>query len=124
MIEGVTERTRPRVLVVDDDAGIRQLITLAVNSSGYEAVASDGHGVDALEDDFAAVLLDVRLGDRSATDVLREAPWLTDRPLIVMTAGAEDREALMALPEHTLLRKPFDLKALDEAIEVATSATR
>lgn len=120
----VAAPNRPRILVIEDDPGIRHLIDLAVTATGYDVVASDGHDVAPLEGDFAVVLLDIRLGQRTAADVLDEAPWLTDRPLIVMTAGAEDRDALVSLPSHTLLRKPFDLTALDEAIAEVREAGR
>jgi DNA-binding response OmpR family regulator len=113
------ERSRPSILVIDDDPGIRHLIALAVTGSGYDVVETDGAGIEALQGDYAAVLLDVRLGERSASDVLRAAPWLERRPLIVMTAGPEDREALARLPDHTLLPKPFDLTTLDDAIATA-----
>jgi DNA-binding response OmpR family regulator len=124
MIPGVTDGTRGRILVVDDDLGIRQMITLALGDAGFDVVPSDGEGVAQLGSDFAAVILDLRLGRHSALDVLREAPALVQRPLVIMTAASEERLALDGLPSHTLLPKPFDLGSLEEAITTARARGR
>jgi DNA-binding NtrC family response regulator len=108
------------VLVVEDDAGIRNMLGLALASLDYEARLSlgdatlDASGVDV-------VILDVRLGSRSAIDVLREHPELRRLPLILSTAG--DPAAVRAhRPDALVLRKPFDFVALEEVLASAISA--
>lgn len=115
------ESQRLRVLVVEDDPGIRQMVVLALRSAGHEVRTSDGRG-EVEAGDADVVLLDVRLGNRTAHELLAANPALASRELILMTASARPREAAVGLPEPiAILSKPFDLSALDEALAGAAS---
>jgi len=113
-----------RVLVVDDDAGIRDMLALVLGEAGHRVRTSDGRGpVDAADVDVA--LVDVLLGSRTVSDVMIETPGLAEVPLIVMTAHDAVGSVAGGLPRNAhLLRKPFDLADLERAIDevVAESA--
>ena len=111
----MAERPR-RVLVVDDDGAIRRMLSLALAEAGWQVVASDGRHLTDADLDVDAVLLDVRLGGRTAEDLLAEAPRLRAAALIVMTASDELPASLARLGDVAVLRKPFDLITLDETL--------
>ncbi len=107
------------MLVVDDDAGIRDMLAMALRDAGHAVRLSDGHGPVAVAD-ADVVLLDGRLGDRTAHDVIAETPELAHRPVILMTATGAVSDALSDRLAHmSVLRKPFDLRALEAAIDQA-----
>jgi two-component system, OmpR family, response regulator len=105
-----------RVLVIDDDPGIRQMLSLALGESGFEVALSDGQRVeDAAGADV--VLLDVRLGNRSARQLLADVPSLAQVPIIVMTATISADEAARGLPGiAAVVTKPFDLDVIERTI--------
>jgi DNA-binding response OmpR family regulator len=113
-----------KVLVVDDDPGIRQMLSLALGESGFEVAVSDGQRLhDAAGADV--VLLDVRLGNKSARQLLAEVPSLADVPIIVMTATISADQAARGLPGiAAVVTKPFDLDVIEGMIrEVLATAS-
>jgi two-component system OmpR family response regulator len=109
-------RRATKVLVIDDDPGIRQMLSLALRESGFEVALSDGQRVeDAAGADV--VLLDVRLGNRSARQLLADVPALAQVPIIVMTATISADEAARGLPGiAAVVTKPFDLDLIERMI--------
>jgi len=109
-------RKRGRILVVDDDAGIRTMLALALTDAGHDVRVSDGAGrVD--RGDAEILVLDVRLGRRSSLELLEEQPELRELPTVVMTASAAMPSTGMDPARTVLLPKPFDLDELDAAVE-------
>jgi DNA-binding response OmpR family regulator len=107
---------RPHILVVEDDAGIRRMLELALSGRGYlvECV-TDHHGTWGGTPDL--VLLDVRLGRYTAGDFLA-ATRLDERTAVVlMTAGDEIRKVTTELGVRASIAKPFDLDELFEVVE-------
>ena len=114
-----------KVLVIDDDAGIRQMLALALGESGFEVALSDGVRVEGAAG-ADVVLLDVRLGNRTARQLLAEAPSLMKVPIIVMTATVSADAAIRGLPGITaVVTKPFDLDVIERTIRdvLATGAS-
>jgi DNA-binding NtrC family response regulator len=109
---------RRRVLVIEDDAGIREMLGLALDGLGHEAHLASGIGPIPTAGMDAAIL-DLRLGNRSALDVLDAYPELRKVPLIVCTAG--DPAPAAAIEGAIVLRKPFDLVALERVLGAALS---
>jgi CheY-like chemotaxis protein len=116
------ERGR-RVLIVDDDENLRQLLLLTLPSEGYEIVEAHD-GSEALERASSAapdlVVLDWRLPGRSGEEVLRELsrehPGL---PVIVLTAEQEQsqRDIAASLGASAFLTKPFSPLELLSSVE-------
>jgi DNA-binding NtrC family response regulator len=117
----VAVRARRRILVIEDDAGIRHMLGMALEALGHEPVLASGVGtVNASGVD--AAIIDFRLGTRSAVDVLDAQPELRQVPLIACTAG--DPESAAAIDGALVLRKPFDLDALERVLGQALAADR
>ncbi|WP_406861912.1 response regulator transcription factor [Streptomyces sp. HUAS MG47] len=118
---GRTEMLRPdgtavRVLVVDDEASLTELLSMALRYEGWE-VHSVGDGASALRAarEFRpdAVLLDVMLPDMDGLAVLgRLRRELPDVPVLFLTAkdAVEDRIAGLTAGGDDYVTKPFSLE--------------
>ena len=112
------------VLLVDDDASLRQVIEYTLREHGHSVVAVSA-GTEALrriDEGFDLVVTDVMLGDMSGLEVLAQTRARTPHTaVIVITAyGAiQDAVQAMKLGAHDYLTKPFDLEALALVVEKA-----
>jgi two-component system, OmpR family, response regulator len=107
-----------RVLVVDDEPAIRELLSLALGYEGFDVrTAADAAAAVAAAREFRpdAVLLDVMLPDGTGLEVLgrmrADAPAL---PVMFVTArdAAADRVAGLTAGGDDYLSKPFSLEDL------------
>ena len=105
-----------RVLVVDDEVNIAELISMALRYEGWE-VRSEGDGMSAVRTarDFRpdAVVLDMMLPDIDGLEVLRRMRTsLPDVPVVFLTArdAVEDRVAGLTAGGDDYVTKPFSLE--------------
>jgi DNA-binding response OmpR family regulator len=121
----------PALLIVEDDLSTRTLLEAVARRNRFQpTVCADGHAALRHLDghEFAVILLDLRLPEVDGFAVLEQlaarAPLLLER-IIVVTAVAQAR--LRACPQIAqvwhVVRKPFELRALEEVIR-ACSANR
>ena len=80
----------PHILMVDDEAAIRELYTLYLNTQGFD-VSTASNAIDALDisyrKKFDVVMLDVGLGDSNGMDLLEPIRIaLPDATVLVYTA--------------------------------------
>jgi DNA-binding response OmpR family regulator len=117
----------PLVLVADDDADIRSLVTFRLERAGYRVVtAADGeHALSlALEHSPDLAVLDVmmpRLDGYELTRRLRQHETTKSMPVILLTARAQeaDVERGFEVGADDYIRKPFspqELRARVQAI--------
>jgi DNA-binding NtrC family response regulator len=105
----------PRVLVVEDEAGIRLALTGLLRREGYEVVQCE-NGADALAQlesgEFDFVLTDLALGEGpSGLDVLRRSrERQPETPIVMITAHGSEKIAVeaMKLGAEDYVPKPFD----------------
>lgn len=115
MTGGASVVTR-RIAVVDDDAGIRTMLRLTLESCGYAVELNDG--TEALGTQPDLVLLDLRLGRTTGADWLAQRPLQPGTPIVLMTASHDHDAALRRqVPSSAVLGKPFDLDELLGLIE-------
>jgi DNA-binding NtrC family response regulator len=121
--------SRPRqVLIVDDEEDVRESVQYILDGLDCAFTeAEDGAAALAIiaENDFDVIFLDLRLGDLSGIDVLRQARTLRDGlgEVIIMTGLAEpgtEAEA-EALGAFEYLRKPLDYDLLRQTFSAAVS---
>ena len=120
VVETAPPQTTGRVLVVDDDEMLRELVRAALSAEGL-TVTTARNGVEALE------LLDRSLPDLVVCDVnmpgmdgftllrlLREQPAGRSVPLMFLTSRGEAQDAItgLRLGADDYLRKPFELPEL------------
>ncbi len=109
--------TKTRILLVDDDPNIRQLVNLYLEKEGFEVEMAD-NGDAALKQFRASppnlMLLDVMLPGMDGWQVLREARKTSNIPIIMLTAKDEvfDKVLGLELGADDYIAKPFDMKEL------------
>src|SRR5881397_2634533 len=111
-----------RILVVDDEAPVREVLTEYFATEGYavEAATSGLEALSAVRGGRAdLVLLDVRMPGLDGVQVLRRIRELTDSVPVIMVTANEDvslaRETL-TLGAFDYVAKPFDFDYLDRTV--------
>jgi two-component system response regulator PilR (NtrC family) len=113
-----TDRRPPRILVVDDERSMRELLAIVLRREGYEVLlAENGRAaIDLLEREPVDLLIsDIKMPDLSGVDVLRAAKAIDQDILgIMITAFASTESAVeaMRLGACDYLSKPFDIDLL------------
>jgi len=116
-----------RILVVDDERTIRELVCEVLADEGYEVVgASNGsEALSALERNasFSLVVLDMWMpvmnGWQFAAEVAERGIAV---PIVVMTAAREARHRAEEIGAIGYIGKPFDVDQFIEAVESAISS--
>jgi excisionase family DNA binding protein len=125
---GAKERTGPVVLVVDDDAGVRELVRANLELEGYSVreAASAAEGLSALENESPdLILLDVMMPEVDGWEMLRrvqERFGVGAVPVIVFSGEVEERAVDRAETRGArgFVGKPFDLQRLvDQTKQIA-----
>ena len=116
------QRRWKRVLVVDDEPTICELIAETLRESGYR-VDTASNGAEALEVMRGrvpnAIVLDVmmpRLNAYGFVARLRVTPGFASIPILIVTASYGAYEAAERLGAHACLTKPFELDALVDMV--------
>lgn len=106
-----------KVLVVDDDPHIVELIKLYFEKEGFTVVTA-GNGRDAVEkfksETPAIIILDVMMPEMDGWDVCREIRKTSNVPIIMLTAKGEtfDKVLGLELGADDYMVKPFETKEL------------
>lgn len=110
------------ILIVDDQPGIRLLLTDILTNEGY-VITTASTGKEALdklqEKQFALIMLDYKLPIIDGEEVLKKMEQLNIKiPVIVMSGLAEKIEKEMEEIPHVkqLLAKPFNIREVPEAV--------
>jgi CheY-like chemotaxis protein len=114
---------RPRVLVVEDELGVRRVIEKILVRAGYiaESAVTGSEALDKLKDGrFQAVILDLALPWLTGFDVLatlKDDPATADLPVVIITGSAVTDAQFERYRRVALVRKPFEPAALIERLE-------
>ena len=120
---------KTRVLIVDDDPNINQLIKLYLEKEGYETETAE-RGDDALnlfkKNPPQIVLLDLMLPGMDGWQVCREIRKISTIPIIMLTAKGEtfDKVLGLELGADDYMTKPFDPKELIARIKAVMRRTQ
>jgi excisionase family DNA binding protein len=104
---------RPRILVVDDEASIRDLLSKTLAMSDYDVdVAADGRtAIDRMRlNNYDLLITDVRMPGMDGLTVIREARrYKANLPVVVITGFSTESTAIEALNLGVAgyLTKPF-----------------
>lgn len=107
----------PKVLLVDDEPNIIELVKLYLERDGYEVEAANT-GQDALSKFVTAapdiIILDLMLPDMDGFEICRRIRMKSDVPILMLTARTEgtDRVVGLELGADDYLIKPFDPREL------------
>lgn len=114
-------RRATRIVVIEDDAAIREILLLALSGEGYDVgEARNGEeGLALLESDGAdLVLVDMKMPVMDGAEFCRQYGLRPEpvAPVIVMTAASQALEAAALPCVVEAIAKPFELDALLEAV--------
>ena len=109
------------VVIADDDADIRELVTIAVAKSGLKVVATVGDGVSALaairEFNPDLAILDISMPELTGIEVCRAAradPTVGDLRILLLSASVDEaaRSVGIAAGADYFMAKPFSPREL------------
>lgn len=89
-----------KILVVDDDDALREMVGLVLNAAGYETVfAADGlTAVDVFKkEEPDLVLLDIMLPGQSGIEVCKQLRVLSGTPIVMLTAKGDTEDVVLGL---------------------------
>lgn len=122
--DAMRERERVRVLVVDDEPAICKALTIALQRAGYEALsAQSGDSALALlaNEHVDVLLIDLRIPDTRGDVVFELAaathPHLRHQTLFMTGDISERASRLVASCKCPLIKKPFELRDMLNAVE-------
>ena len=111
---------RPSLLVVEDDASVRQMLLAALETWGYDVfLAENGQeGLQVLSKQVVdGILLDINMPVMSGQTMLDELRWLGHQTPVVVMSGSFDVPALRQLVKEGaqgFAVKPFSLSSLQK----------
>ena len=119
--------SRERVLVIEDDDGVRRFIVECLQSLGY-AVTQASHGLEGLERLKAErpdlMIVDFAMPGVNGVEVVIEARGHAPALPIILATGYADMEAVSKVVDPSrVLRKPFQINDLERAVRHALAET-
>ncbi len=113
-----------RVLIVEDDAKIRNFICYSLRQEGFlclTAGTAQGALSVLVSEQIDLLLLDLGLPDRDGMEVIEKVREWSEMPIIVVSARDQDKEKAAALDNGAddYLTKPFSTTELKARIRVA-----
>ena len=126
----------PRVLVIDDDIGIRTVIKTVLERQGFEvAVAADARsGIAAVQEQkFDVLIVDIFMPDMDGLESIRAFNKVAPRVPVIAMSGFLFRDALSPAPDFLAmatklgaacsLQKPFRSKELLRVVTACLGRT-
>lgn len=114
-----------RILVIDDDPSIRNMLEIVLKKSGYDVTCTES-GKTALEklrkEIFELIISDIKMPDITGIDLLKKIKAINPEiPVILITAFASANDAVeaMKLGAEDYVTKPFNLDELRIIIDRA-----
>ena len=120
-----------RVLVVDDEPAICRALTIALGRAGFDAVSAlSGDAAIALvrKEHFDVLIVDLRIPDMRGDVIFELAaalqPQLRTQTLFITGDITERAQKIIAACGCPLLRKPFDLRDVFDAVTALAPRVR
>jgi two-component system response regulator HydG len=118
-----------RLLVIDDDEGVRKSLCTVLQGLGMKVEAAEGSSaafksIAKRKPDL--VLLDLNLAEEDGMAVLRELhAWEPELPVIMISAQCDERRfrEAMLLGARDIFLKPLDFDELDESISAVLTGS-
>lgn len=123
---------RERVLVVEDEPNIREIINFNLENWGFEVIqAEDGETALAMAEEYSPdlILLDLMLPKMDGIEVCRRLKsgfWTSRIPVIMLTAKKEVKDKVrgMEVGADDYITKPFSREELEARVKMVLSRTR
>jgi len=117
------------VLVVEDDARVLRSTMAALSALGHQCIDCDhpakAQAILASRPDISIILSDVLMPDMTGPEMIRSiGATIGNRAVIFVTGFAGDKDTAAQIAGYPILRKPFTMKQLGDAIDKAIAAER
>lgn len=124
-MKGTTGQTRPKVLIVDDDDDMREVVSQTLGGRGYDVTAF-GDGADAIaaarHQSFDLAVVDLKMPGTSGAMVIREIKQRQpELPVVVITGSLDPIQEGLNDMFSRVLYKPFRIEELRETVEEVLS---
>lgn len=111
-----------KILIVDDDENVTELISLYLLKEGYETkIVQSGSMALSVFQSYAPnlVILDLMLPGKDGYDVCKEIRQISNTPIIMLTAKGETFDKILGLElgADDFMVKPFDTKELTARVK-------
>ncbi len=119
-----------RVLIVDDEQGMRDFLSIMLKKEGYavaQAESAERAAEVSARSDFDLVISDISMPGQSGLEVLRQVKAAnSDTPVIMITAYASTESAVEALKlgAYDYIIKPFDVEEMKIVVHKALEKRR
>jgi len=129
-MSGQVMEKKAKILVVEDEAPLRELLDAELSRGGYsvQVAADGGEGLSQyIEECFNVVLLDVKMPDMSGVEVMQQMREHSNIPEIIMFTGHGNIETAVQcikLGAYDYLTKPVKLDELELIIDKAHEKNR
>ena len=106
-----------KILICDDEPGLRAVIKRYAQSEGFET-AEAGNGYEAVEacikEPFAVIIMDIMMPELDGYSAVREIRKTTDTPVIMLSARGEEYDKILGfeLGVDDYVVKPFSSREL------------
>ena len=119
----------PKIMVVDDDKGMRVTLEAIIEDEGYDVVVAE-NGYQAIElakeTTFALIIMDINMPGINGVETHREIQKLNPSAVVVMMTGFSVEELLKeALKEgaYAVMYKPLAIEQIIEIIQTVLKTT-
>lgn len=119
-----------RILIVDDEKGMRDFLSIMLKKDGYEVVSAE-NGTEALSvvqrEIFDLVISDVKMPDMNGIDLLRAIKELSPETVVIMITAygtTESAVEAMKLGAYDYITKPFKVDEIRLVIQKALEKGR
>ena len=114
--EGILKMSKEHVLIVEDDADIREGVRILLESEEYTVTEAENgrRGLELLNEDTDLVILDVMMPGMSGLRTCEEIRKVSNVPVLFLTAKAQESDKLIGLMAggDDYLSKPFSYAEL------------
>ncbi len=118
-------KSSPKILVVDDEPGIRELLSIMLSSEGYDVSTARDYNTALTkfqQNDFDIIIADIMMPGKSGIDLMKAIREKDpDIPIIIITAYASINSAIEALrlDAFDYITKPFSVDQIKFIIKRA-----
>jgi CheY-like chemotaxis protein len=127
-VNGPAELNTPAVLVVDDEAGMRDTLVAILEHHGYRVwSASDGETASSAvrERAFDVLVMDIRMPGRDGVSVLQDMPGPPPQVILMTAYAVEERlRAAADADVFAVLSKPFEARRMLNLVAQASQGDK
>lgn len=114
--------TQGKILVVDDEEDIREIVALSLRHDGFEIVEADSaeKALSLLDPSFSLIVLDIMMDGMNGLEMARQLRASGNNvPIIFLTAMVDERDLLegFGTGADDYVRKPFSTKELSARVK-------